>query len=313
MELEKVRLINWAWSKFLYIDLINQIIWDKKYNNIADWFLGSWNLLLNISKNADKYIGIDNIKLIPNLFQWVNSWNIVEIKEEDYWNIVNQYNNFKEKEYYVFRDHWNEKFANNDYDIDFFLRTIMLLKMCSNSMVRFNSKWVFNQGFRLIAKSASDKWEWFFTDRKISTIVKETNKLLKILKENNFEFRVDSFLNQYKKFWKGDLLLLDPPYILAEWKGWIYQAGEKAWNETKEKEILEFLLNDYEWDFLYFNFTKVIIDWVEHKHNLLLDFIDKYNEKKWKLKLYHLREKVGTWQWRKESNRSVEELIITNI
>ena len=44
------------------------------------------------------------------------------------------------------------------HDKDFIYETVILLKMCSNSMVRFNAtKGYFNQGFRGISKGKHDK------------------------------------------------------------------------------------------------------------------------------------------------------------
>ena len=59
---------NWVGNKFKYIDVINNLVRNKKYNSVIDMFMGSGNILLNINTNANKMIGNDKIKLLPCIY-----------------------------------------------------------------------------------------------------------------------------------------------------------------------------------------------------------------------------------------------------
>ena len=227
---------------------------------------------------------------------------LIQINENAYWDIINQYNKFRDKQnYYDFREDWNKDYKFWVITFDFVIRTILLLKMMSNSMVRFNRKWEFNQWYRW----TKDFELWFFNKDKIKNINNEFNKLLKLFNENNYCFRNKDLLDDIKQYWENDLLILDPPYLLwhAEWN--LYWMWWKDWNREKEKELLEFLLNDYKWDFIYFNYLSV--NW--NKLNVLDNFI----KESLNVKIIPLREQVSTWQKRVQWTKKVEEVLITNI
>lgn len=159
MEFQKTPF-NWVGNKFKFLKDINDTIQNKKYDRVIDLFMGSGNLVLNInSVEAKIYIGNDKIKLLPYIYRELSD-NKYKYSLEDIENIINKFDRFSTKEsYYTFRDYWNEKYLNDKFDRDFIMETILLLKMCSNSMVRFNPKHgYFNQGFRGLGK----KSEFFY-------------------------------------------------------------------------------------------------------------------------------------------------------
>ncbi|MEE0615972.1 MAG: DNA adenine methylase, partial [Intestinibacter bartlettii] len=149
---------NWVGNKYKYIGTINDLVRDKKYNDVVDCFMGSGNILLNLECTANRFIGNDKNRLLPYIYERIrviDNFNIHQIEIT-----LNQWNRFSSKEdYYNFREYWNKKYKNNRFDDAFIYETALLLKMCSNSMVRFNSKGEFNQGFRGLGKKTE-----FFTD-----------------------------------------------------------------------------------------------------------------------------------------------------
>jgi len=307
--MSQIRLFNWAWSKYLYLDKINNILKDKNYNQVIDWFLGSWNLLLNINVKAKEFIWYDIIKLLPNIYSYIDDYNY---SLSDINDIINEYDNFKDKtQYYNFRNNWNFLYKHDDYSKKFIIMTILLLKMCSNSMVRFNKKEEFNQWFRW----TKDINIWFFKSSKTSeNILIEINKIISKKSETQYVFKNKDLMVDLKKYNnKNTLLLLDPPYVISHWKESLYGTWDKDWNDKKEKELLDFLLNDFKGDFIYFNYLEIIYPDKTIEHKILKEFLVKHEGKyKKSLNLHPLREQVSTWQKRK-GTKDAKEFIITNI
>ena len=201
---------NWVGNKYKYVKNINEII-KGKYENVYDVFMGSGNIIVNLDCSANLFIGNDIIPLLPNLYNVIKKqekFTKVELDE-----IINKWRFTDKTHYYDFRDHWNKKYLFDNYDRKFIYETILLLKMCSNSMVRFNRKHgYFNQGFRGISKGRKE----FFTPMAKDKIVRELNDFRTKLQENTFEFHNKDFKDLLLLVNKGDLVLLDPPYILSE-------------------------------------------------------------------------------------------------
>ena len=220
--------------------------------------MGSGNILFNLECNANRFIGNDKVKLLPNIYDRIRikddfNMNQIEI-------ILNQWNRFSSKEdYYNFREYWNNKYKNNRFNDSFIYETALLLKMCSNSMVRFNSKEEFNQGFRGLGKKTE-----FFTDTMKKIIIDGLNDLHIELNKNNYEFTIEDILNIYPD--ENDLLILDPPYILRDD---MYSMDFSK----KHNDYLINLLDENKCDFIYFNYLErdgVI-------YNELNDIINKNN------------------------------------
>ena len=154
--------LNWVGNKYKYIDIINELVKGKEYEEIIDLFMGSGNVILNIDTKSNCYIGNDKNKLVPNLFTTIRKLD-EDYNLEEFNKILDKWNYFREKDnYYAFREYWNKKYFADEFDKDFIYETVMLLKMCSNSMVRFNQQGVFNQGFRGL--SAKEEIDGFFAE-----------------------------------------------------------------------------------------------------------------------------------------------------
>jgi site-specific DNA-adenine methylase len=254
--------LNWVGNKYKYLSQINKLISDKTYSKVVEAFLGTGNILLNIDVNADVYIGNDKNKLTPQFYNVVrnNNYNYTLDKFNE---ILDNFNKFTSKDdYYKFRDHWNQKYLSNNFDYEFIYETVMLLKMCSNSMVRFNpTDGYFNQGFRGVTNKNG-----FFTETKKCNCVNGLNLLSQKLKERNYIFYNQNFVNLTELGEDDNLIILDPPYIAVTG---IYDTD---YNESIDDILLNYIANTNN-DFIMFNY----IERDNIKHDKLIDFINKHN------------------------------------
>lgn len=283
---------NWVGNKFKYIDEINNLVRNKKYNSVIDMFMGSGNILLNINTNANKMIGNDKIKLLPCVYTEIaKNKHVYALEDVDI--ILNRFNRFSKKEdYYIFRDYWNEKYLNDKMDKDFIIETVLLLKMCSNSMVRFNQKeGYFNQGFRGLGKK-----DEFFTESMKRLCVDSVNSLTEILNKKEFDFTSEDFLN-FKDSNDNNLIILDPPYIL---RSDMYTVD---WNKEHEDKLNKLIMNTKN-DFIYFNYLER--DGIVNQE--LVDIIKKRG-----LTVVEINNKTNAGQGRSKNTIEVKEVLITNI
>lgn len=283
---------NWVGNKFKYIDVINNLVRNKNYNSVIDMFMGSGNILLNINTNANKMIGNDKIKLLPCIYTEIEK-NKHMYTLEDVDIILNRFNRFSKKEdYYIFRDYWNEKYLNDKMDKDFIIETVLLLKMCSNSMVRFNQKeGYFNQGFRGLGKK-----DEFFTESMKRLCVDSVNSLTEILNKKEFDFTSEDFLN-FKDSNDNNLIILDPPYIL---RSDMYTVD---WSKEHEDKLNKLIMNTKN-DFIYFNYLER--DGIVNQE--LVDIIKKRG-----LTVVEINNKTNAGQGRSKNTIEVKEVLITNI
>lgn len=283
---------NWVGNKFKYIDVINNLVRNKNYNSVIDMFMGSGNILLNINTNANKMIGNDKIKLLPCIYTEIAK-NKYIYTSEDIEMILNKFNRFSQKEdYYIFRDCWNEKYLNDKTDRDFIMETVLLLKMCSNSMVRFNQKeGYFNQGFRGLGKK-----DEFFTESMKRLCIDSVNYLTETLNKKGFSFTSEDFLN-FKDSDDNNLIILDPPYIL---RSDMYTVD---WNKEHEDKLNK-LIMDTKNDFIYFNYLER--DGIVNQE--LVDIIKKRG-----LTVIEINNKTNAGQGRSKNTIEVKEVLITNI
>lgn len=284
---------NWVGNKFKYVEEINKVIKGNKYYGVVDIFMGSGNILFNIDIDCIKKIGNDKIKLLPNIYSQLQI-NEYEYNIEDIEGILDNFDRFSTKEsYYTFRDYWNEKYLSDKFDRDFILETILLLKMCSNSMVRFNPKeGYFNQGFRGLGKKTE-----FFTSTMKKLVLEELNGLSGNV-TMEYEFYNKDFL-EYEDICHENksLLILDPPYILRK------DMYDTDWTERHD-ERLHNLLSTTTNDFIYFNYLER--DGVVNQE--LLNFIEQNN-----LKYIEINNKTLSGQGRSENIKPVKEILVTNI
>jgi site-specific DNA-adenine methylase len=276
-------MFNWVGNKIKYIEQIKSLT--KDFKIVADGMMGSGNVLVELAKTHE-IIGNDIIKLMPVLYKHYNEFHI---SKWIFYDIVNYWKFSKKEHYYKFRDSWNDRYLRDDYNRTFLIETFLLLKMCSNSMVRFNSKGEFNQGFRGCNGP-------FFDDSKFEQWTKELNDIRNVLIKAKTTFSsVDilSFLSQ-KFDIKNTVFIFDPPYMLAT--GMYSRNFSKA---TEVRILRQIILNKL--NFVYFNFLER-----ENKTNeQIQNFAKRY-------KTVILNIKSSTGQNRKKTSE-VKEIMITNI
>jgi len=290
---------NWVGNKYRYIDQINNLLIGKSYSTVYDVFMGSGNIMLNIDCSANLLIGNDYTPLMPNIYKHLSgaegSFLFEELNQ-----IIDSWNRFSDKEdYYRFRDHWNNKYLAFNYDKEFIYETILLLKMCSNSMVRFNyKKGYFNQGFRGISedKIANNNGE-FFTERMKKSIIKELNSLKKALQSRNFDFTVGDFRKVLCNVTENDLVILDPPYTLGS------EMYGGSFTDKEDLYLLNFI-EESDCDFILFNYLKK-----GDTYNLNLK---KFLDSNPSLYVESLNTKLSAGQNRL-GRISIEEIMISNI
>lgn len=281
---------NWVGNKYKYVDTINELIKDKSYNNVYELFMGTGNILINLECEAKSFIGSDVNRLIPSVYNTIkeNTYTVQDIED-----VLNENNRFSAKDdYYTFRDNWNEKYFNNTYDKKFSVETALLLKMCSNSMVRFNKNTgKFNQGFRGLGNSKE-----FFADSMKQLVLDGLNNLHKKFNENEYIFKEMSF-EQYIDNGQNDLLILDPPYLLES------EMYNLSFTETLDNMILE-LLNNTKNDFIYFNYIKR----GDLEHEKLKKLVQDNN-----FEVIVINNKTNSGQGRKNFSLEIVEVLVTNI
>lgn len=243
---------NWVGNKFKFIPQINEIVAGRQYISVIDLFMGSGNVLLNLECSAEKWFGNDKQRLIPSVFASLKDMDAFSSMEVE--TILERNSRFSSKEsYYNFRDEWNKKYFASKFDRVFALETVLLLKMCSNSMIRFNTQGVFNQGFRGLG---TDKE--FFKGTMLRDVVDQLNHLLILIQSRNFKFTHKDFKEYKDEGRTGRLLILDPPYALGDTG--MYNQEFPASDGKYLLSLLETTQND----FIYFNYlehgTKVYTD-----------------------------------------------------
>lgn len=282
--------INWVGNKFKYLTTINNLVKDKVYSQAIDLFLGSGNVILNLNCTANTYIGNDKNKLVPKIYQEIPKYTYTLDGLE---NILNQHNRFSTKEsYYFFRDYWNKKYLSDIFNKDFIIETMLLLKMCSNSMVRFNpTQGYFNQGFRGLGNKKE-----FFTNKMKDIIVDGLNNLSTYIKNKNYVFTNHDFL-EYVDMNNNRLLILDPPYILRK------DMYDTDFNNEHDLYLLNLIKNTRN-DFIYFNYlyrdgvlNKDLDDLIKLKNFTVID----------------INNKTLAGQGRSKNIKEVQEVIVTNV
>lgn len=281
---------NWVGNKYKYLDIINELVKNRTYNNVYELFMGTGNILINLECRANKFIGSDAVKLIPNVYNVIknNTYTIDDVEQ-----IINENNRFSQKDdYYNFRDYWNERYFNNEFDKKFSIETALLLKMCSNSMVRFNrTTGKFNQGFRGLGNSKE-----FFGDSMKRLVLNGLNNLHKKFNESEYIFEHKQF-EQYTDKSENNLLILDPPYLLES------EMYNLKFNEELDNLLLELMRNTNN-DFIYFNYIKR----GELEHEKLKQVIEEKD-----FTVITINKKTNSGQGRKNYSLDVEEVLVTNI
>ena len=283
---------NWVGNKYKYLDIINSFNFEQ-YEHVIDVMMGSGNILFNIIANGKNYVGNDKQGLLPDIYNLINK-NDIEFNLSDIDNVLNRFNRFSTKEsYYVFRDYWNKKYLNNIRDRIFCVETALLLKMCSNSMVRFNpTEGYFNQGFRGLGKKKE-----FFTDQMKSIIVNGLNNLQSLFNDKKFYFLNEDFEYCITRPKDRSLLIIDPPYILRK------DMYDTDFSKEDDERLLELLKNTRH-DFIYFNYLQ--------RENIVNESLNNFINSK-SYKVIDINNGTMAGQGRSKNIKEVREVIITNV
>jgi len=284
---------NWAGNKYNYIKTFKPYL--RKYKFVIDLFAGSGNIAFNLE--GKNIIYNDIIPLLPVVYQYLklNKLIMSRIKE-----IIEENNSFSEKEnYYEFRSKWNIKWKEilegESATEDFVFNTILLLKMCSNSMIRFNKKMEFNQGFR------GTKGPFF--KKSLQNLIESLTKFNNFLYKSKYIFMSKDFQNIMIP--NSDvLLILDPPYLIKQ------GFYAESYSQKTENNLLERLDKNFDKvDFVYFNYLSYTDSKGNTKeHTQLKEFIAKHKS----LQILNLRTKATTGQNR-TGKTDVEEVVLLNL
>jgi len=276
-------MFNWVGNKIKYIEQIKSLA--KDFKTVVDGMMGSGNVLIELAKTHE-IIGNDIVKLMPDLYRY---FDMFSISEEAFLCVIDQWH-FSEKEhYYKFRKYWNNKYLGEDYNKLFLVETFLLLKMCSNSIVRFNSSREFNQGFRGCNGS-------FFKNADFKKWSKELNDVKLILKNAKTTFSSVDILSFLLRNFdiKNTIFVFDPPYILAN------GMYSPHFSKITEQKILQ-QITLHKLNFVYFNF--------ETRENKTNEQIQNF-AKQYKTVVLNIKSSTG--QGRKKTSE-VKEVLITNI
>ena len=281
---------NWVGNKYNYMNQINEIVKYKHYNNVIDMFMGSGNISLNINCDYNNIIANDKTKLLPILYKTIKECD-KSFSMDDLENIINEWNRFSDKQdYYEFRKHWNIKYISDIFDDNFIIETALLLKMCSNSMVRFNKSGEFNQGFRGLGSKTE-----FFADSMKQLVINGLTDLQFELNSRDIQFIVGDALDL--KYNEDDLLIIDPPYILRQ------DMYTLDFTETHDLKLID-IIKHQPVDFIYFNY----IERDNIIHSELHDVLISDNT----LRVIELSNSTKSGQGAK-STKNIKEVLITNI
>lgn len=180
--------------------LVNFISTSIKWEGRGKWiepFLGSGVVLFNI--NPNKALVADTNKHIISFYRELQEGHIDEKIVKDYLE-ENGASLFKygKEFFYEIRD----KFNQNDGDS---LKLLFLNRCCYNGIMRFNSMGKFNVPF-------GHKPERF-RRAYVTKIVNQVSRIRQILKDKDWEFRVNDWQDTISEADPEDFVYLDPPYI----------------------------------------------------------------------------------------------------
>lgn len=283
-------MFNWVGNKIRYLSRIQEIA--AGFETIVDPMMGSGNVLTRLAPRH-KIIGGDVVPLMPNIYTNFHTF----YREETYLRaIVDNFKFAEDGDYYNFRDHWNYKYENHEYDEWFMVETFLLFKMCSNSMVRFNKSGKFNTPFRGFA----DPGKPFFSDAQFPKFARQLEEVAQCLAASDHpRFNVWNWrqtINGSNVDPEKTLYILDPPYALQTET---YKADE--YTTKDEDDLLEFISGDR--NFILFNF----LEWEDQVHERLQATIEAND-----FHVNTLRESSSSGQARK-GTKYVKEVLVSNV
>lgn len=183
--------LRWAGGKRWLIKYIDELLKDIKFNNYHEPFLGGGAIFFNIQPKGKVFLSDCNNDLI-------NAYQCVKLYHDDVYNKISVYVNSAE-EYYKIRSLYPED------DVERAARFIYLNQTSFNGLYRVN-----RQG----------KYNVPYGHRKRVSYNYENLKLVKMALENADLFVCD-FESCKEQISKGDLVYLDPPYVVGKEDGFI--------------------------------------------------------------------------------------------
>jgi len=198
--------LNYTGSKFKLLPQLLPLF--PQNTTFFDPFVGGGSVSLNV--NYTKIIANDIIKPLVQFYQWlqITDWETV-LDEINKKNIPKDNQN----KYLELRERFNQQ---KDF-IDFFI----LVSSCTNNMMRFNKKLIFNQtwGKRNFNPATEQKLKQYH-----QKLYKNEN--IQFLNKNFFELEINE-----------GFVYLDPPYCITE-------AGYNAyWSKELELKLYDFVDN----------------------------------------------------------------------
>ena len=230
--------LNYTGGKY---KILNQILplFPKNINTFVDLFCGGCNVGINV--DCQKVIFNDNnenLMYMLNTFKNLDKSSIISMINQ----IIDKYNlsrsdlygyekyscNSKDglgpynlEGYLRLRNDLNNKFT---LDYGYYVALYVLICYSFNNQIRFNSKGKFNLpvGKRDFNSKMREKF----------------NNFIDRVKSSDYTFICDDYKNiEIENFGKDTFVYADPPYLIT----CATYNEQGAWNEEKEKELLEYL------------------------------------------------------------------------
>lgn len=230
--------LNYTGGKY---KLLNQILplFPKNINTFVDLFCGGCNVGINVdcqkvifNDNNEKLMymlntfkNLDKSSTISMINQIIDKYNLSRSDlygyEQYSCNSKDGLGPYNLEGYLKLRDDFNNKFV---LDYGYYVALYVLICYCFNNQIRFNSKGKFNLpvGKRDFNSKMREKF----------------NNFIDRVKSSDYTFICDDYKNiDIENFGKDTFVYADPPYLIT----CATYNEQGAWNEEKEKELLEYL------------------------------------------------------------------------
>lgn len=218
------RIYNYMGSKRRMLDLINLLIIKSDKQHYIEPFLGSGIVFLNLCRTFNSYWINDCQYELTLIFK--NAPYILD-RLNDVLLLEKQYSIESSKEgYYKFREIMN----NEKDEITKSIMLFMVGNCCINNMLRFNGS-KFNQGYG---------------NRKYSNKLDIFKESLQYIIETKPKITNFNFTEMLDMIPKNSLVFLDPPYLSTS-----DSSYSKHWNSNNLKELINFIKNRNDIDFIY--------------------------------------------------------------
>ena len=276
--------LNYTGGKY---KLLPQIIpiFPQNINTFVDLFGGGFNVGINIKANKIIYNDIipELVNLLSDLYKTnteeclkqmdntINKYTLSKTNKDGYLQLRNDYNNGN-KEWYMFYS---------------------LICYSFNNQIEFNKNKKFNNSFGRNKSSFNPSLR-----NKFVMFVNELhNKNITFLNKDFNQFEINNNLS------KNDFIYCDSPYLITTTT--YGRSRNNGWNETKERELLNFLdnLNSHDIKFALSN----VLENKGETNEILKEWSNKYN-------IHYLENtyKNCNYQRKDKSNNTTKEVLITN-